>query len=360
MMRCLDCPPVARAPANIALLVLSVTMFCATTCTTCSTGSGNPPLLGAHAFVVPEGPRASTKTSRHRHDTRLFGLSEWRRSAGDPPAPSPRPLLLLPFTPADILPLGQSTTIVLKEGRYYDLFQDCIDDHQAVMGMVVMGDDGLGDALVLCDISDFDVDAGYRGKVTVTITLRAVGYATLLELTQMKPVMMGICLELVDDDEYGASSGDDGDGNESCVGRSASMSSTTTDDEWTLAEDLLGDIESILQTLGLESRYKDALDVAQRTLAEGSTMEDRVVDTTDSQARLRVSAASWAVFAACLPSSPSGTHVISSCLQEAISTTSALGRLKLGRKALLEMMYQGSDTSDASATEAGGDVMGFG
>ena len=80
---------------------------------------------------------------------------------------------------------------------------------------------------------------------------------------------------------------------------------------------------------------------------------------TDKSARLQVAAASWVVFGACMSSSSS--DMISSCLQEAMATTSPLVRLKLGRKALLEMMYQGSDMTNASASEAGsGDIMGFG
>lgn len=164
--------------------------------------------VNAFVVVVPAAhqtcayQRHAFKHTKRTTNTRLFGLSEWRqRFAADDPythnAPlQPQPLLLLPFATSDILPIGQSTTIVLKEGRYYDLFQDCIDDYESVMGMAIMGDDGLCDTLVLCDISDFDVDAGYRGKVTVSVTLRAVGRAALVELVQMKPIMMSMCLEM--------------------------------------------------------------------------------------------------------------------------------------------------------------------
>jgi len=267
--------------------------------------------------------------------THLLGLSEWRqgRAVGPGPGASQAPLLLLPFAPTDLRVVGQSTTIVLKEGRYYDLFQDCIDDHDSVMGMVIMGDDGLWETVALCEISDFDVDAGYRGKVTVSVTLRAVGRARLVELVQMKPIMMGLCLEMVDDD----------DGN---------------DDEWAIAaEELLGTIDSTAQSLGLESRYKDALELAQRTLVEGSvTMKEDLLD--DQAMLLRVAAASWAVFGVCTSAAaPSG--MITACLREAMAETSALERLKLGRKALLEMMmYRGSETtSNTSAAETSGDSM---
>ena len=185
----------AAAGAKIArVLVVMAVMFC-----------GN-----VNAFVVPAAHQicayqyhafkhAQQDTSSS--NTRLFGLSEWRQklAADNSATPQPQPLLLLPFATSDILPIGQSTTIVLKEGRYYDLFQDCIDEYESIMGMAIMGDDGLCDTLMLCNISDFDVDAGYRGKVTVSVTLRAVGRAALVELVQMKPIMMGMCLQVVDE-----------------------------------------------------------------------------------------------------------------------------------------------------------------
>ena len=323
----------AAAAAKIArgLIVVSV-MFCA---------CGN-----VNAFVVPAAHQICAYQNQvfPSGNTRLFGLSEWRQkfAADDSATPQPQPLLLLPFATSDILPIGQSTTIVLKEGRYYDLFQDCIDEYESIMGMAIMGDDGLCDTLMLCNISDFDVDAGYRGKVTVSVTLRAVGRAALVELVQMKPIMMGMCLQVVDELQS------------AIAGVGVGGSTHTDDDEWTvLAQELLGDIESTLQTLGLEPRYKDALDLAQRALDEDGTIMDNGMIETDYPARLQLAAASWAVFGACMPSSSS--DMISSCLQEAMATTSPLVRLKLGRKALLELMYRGSDTTNAS-----GDIVGFG
>lgn len=321
------------------VLVVMAVMFCGN-----STGN-------VTAFlVVPEHQTCTYQQQRafphakhtHTANTRLFGLSEWRQRFASDDTGNAQPLLLLPFATADILPIGQSTTIVLKEGRYYDLFQDCIDDYESIMGMVIMGEDGLCDALMLCDIEDFDVDCGYRGKVTVSVTLRAVGRAALVELVQMKPIMMGMCLEMVDEMQQSAAGG---------------SINTSTDDEWTLAQELLGDIENTLKTLGLESQYKHALDLAQRALIEDSPIEEGMVGT-DTQTRLHMIAASWAVLGACMQSSSS--DMIGSCLQEAMATTIPLVRLKLGRKALLEIMYQGSDMTNASAKEASGDMMGFG
>ncbi len=81
-------------------------------------------------------------------------------------------------------------------------------------------------------------------------------------------------------------------------------------------------------------------------------------DLLDDQTMLRrVTAASWAVFGVC---TPGASGLITSCLREAMAATTALERLKLGRKALLEMMYSGSDMTNTSAVETSGDMMEFG
>ena len=144
MMRSLHCSCLAANKVKVALLLALAMplrqMFC-------SVGNDQNLLLGgAHAFVVP-----SSASMRHHHQrstsqTRLLGLSEWRQgraAVGPGGASQQTPLLLLPFPPSDLLPVGQSTTIVLKEGRYYDLFQDCIDDHESVLGMAILGDSHL-------------------------------------------------------------------------------------------------------------------------------------------------------------------------------------------------------------------------
>ena len=336
-MRSLRCYCLAANKVALLLLLLAMPlrqMFC--------TDQNLLLVGGVHAFVVPSSSMRHRYHQRSASQTRLLGLSEWREGRADGPgegASQQAPLLLLPFAPPELLPVGQSTTIVLKEGRYYDLFQDCIDDHESVLGMAILGDDGLWDTVALCAISDFDVDAGYRGKVTVSVTLRAVGRARLVELVQMKPVMMGLCLELVDDED-----------------------GTCSDGEWAIAaEELLGTIDSTVQSLGLESRYRDALELAQRTLVEGSVARKEDYLRDDQAMLLRVTAASWAVFGICTPAAaPSG--MITACLREAMAATSALERLKLGRKALLEMMmYRGSETTnDTSAVETSDDLMEFG
>lgn len=237
---------------------------------------------------------------------------------------SGRPILMLPFPSDDILLQGQSTTIILKEGRFYDLFQDCIDDHQSIVGMAIMADDGLVmDGMPLCEIVNFDVEAGYRGKVTVCVTLRAVGRATIVELTQMRPIMMGTCVELMDD-------------------------AVSDGDALAVAKDLVCDIQSTIGDMNssFQRRFESAFDLALEhdAIIRGyvSSRETGVYSIKD------ITAASWAVFGCCIPSNM--------LLEEALVSTSVTNRLRLGLKALLDVKYQTNGMREVDEID---DVVGF-
>ena len=128
----------------------------------------------------------------------LYGLPEWRSKYRNDDIVDGREVLMLPFAANQALLQGQSTDIVLKHGRFFDLFQDCIDHYESIVGMALMGDDNFLKTMPLCHIDDFDVRSGYRGKVTIRVTLRAVARARMIKLSQMQPVVMGWCEELVD------------------------------------------------------------------------------------------------------------------------------------------------------------------
>mmetsp|Transcript_9620 Transcript_9620/g.14850 ORF Transcript_9620/g.14850 Transcript_9620/m.14850 type:complete len:94 (-) Transcript_9620:925-1206(-) len=65
------------------------------------------------------------------------------------------------------------------------------------LATVLMGHDSLQEVMPLCEIVDCQVDAGYRGKVTITVQLRSVERASKVELTRMKPFMMGLCKDFL-------------------------------------------------------------------------------------------------------------------------------------------------------------------
>ena len=259
----------------------------------CSRHRPRPPT----SFSLPPAPAyyyyfaSNNKNIRRRRGGGVVplhgGIVEWR----DAIAESGRrdcEILMLPFRATDALVPGQSQCIVLKEGRFLDLFQDCIDLHHRVLGIPLMGEDSILDSLVLCEIDDFSVDAGYRGKVTVAVTLRAVGRAMLQEIRQMKPFMTGVCRE-IKDDEITSSMG---------------------------APDLMNDVQSTVETLGRQVEWQRACRSAMA--ASGMVYEDDKVQHMVS--------ASWAVFAVSNDKSK---------IPEALLMTSAADRLQLGLKALL-------------------------
>lgn len=143
--------------------------------------------------------------------TRHYGIAEWRgqydgASSVDDDEPVTNSLLLLPMAPSHALLPGQySDTIILKEGRWFDLLDEAVEDHHHVIGTSLMGPDGLLPILPLCEIDHYELMAGYRGKVTASIRLKGVGRAKLIQLEQLKPIMMGRVQELYDDDRQAGS-----------------------------------------------------------------------------------------------------------------------------------------------------------
>lgn len=234
---------------------------------------------------------------------------EWRESVeGDV---KQQPILLLPFAAKEALVQGQSQSIILKEGRFYDLFQDCIDDYHSIIGMVLMGDDGLLKDMPLCVIDDFSVEAGFRGKVTVHVTLQAVGRAKIYEFTQMKPTMMGLCREVEDSPLADVA----------------------------LANSLVDDIESTIHDIVLTQRYDEAVRLALETDTQVYNVASDSSSSVDSRSIADLTAASWALFACASDKS---------CLHKVIASTSLIDRLELGLKALLDEKYQASAVSPSN------------
>lgn len=252
-------------------------------------------------------PHSGLWWKKQRDNIHLFGIKEWRDSIEK--GENGTPILLLPFAASEALLPGQSTSVILKEGRFYDLFQDCMDDYESMIGMVLMGEDGLLREMPLCEIDDFDVEAGFRGKVTVSVTLRAIARAKILEFTAMKPIMMGMCAELKDD--------------------------TVPDED--LANELVNDIEATIQDMNLLGGYEKAL-----RLALESTNETR--NKAGKRSTSDLAAASWAALS-CISDR--------SCRYKAIASTCVTERLELGLKALLDAKYQTSSIPNESEGESG-------
>jgi hypothetical protein len=178
-------------------------------------------------------------------------------------------LLLLPLAPSEVVFPGQrSGTILLKEGRWFDLLEEAMEDHCGVIGTILMGPDGLLPILPLCEITHYEVSAGYRGKVTATIQLQGVGRAKLLQIEQMKPFMKGRLQEIFDEEEDEPAS-----------------SSSSSDDS-------LQQLESLLKDCGRHEDYKAAYQSVIQSFS--GKKQERASSSSSSSSTTSMEAASWA------------------------------------------------------------------
>lgn len=199
--------------------------------------------------------------------TALFGFLEWRTEQATHEG-EVSPLLLLPYSESDILLPGQRSKVVLKEGRHFDMVEEAIEEYQSIIGQAMMGDDQLASTLSLCQIVDTDVDSGYRGKITMTLSLESVGRATLEELLRLKPVPLGYCSELTED---------------------------WTNQETDELQRLQHEIESVVEELDRLSPNDETS--AFQTRYNGALRALGKVDQKEKAQRNGIGACSWAVFA---------------------------------------------------------------
>ena len=266
------------------------------------------PTLDVLAFLPPF-PYSSTRFYP-RTFRGLCGIAEWRAQCGHQceNAPTHGPatcsIPMLPLAPSQALLPGQTSgNIILKEGRWFDLLDEAVEDHCRVVGTSLMGPDGLLPVLPLCEIDHYELSAGYRGKVTASIRLRGVGRAQLLQLEQVKPFMVGRVQELYDERQLQ----DDGGGVE--------------------LADILRELETLVQDCGRLEDYKSAYRPA-REITPGKKQDsshDRVCSAIE-----RLEAASWAATSLALPMDPPDNmedYAITKRYQ-ALETVNAMERLR--------------------------------
>ena len=303
----------APAPAVLCfMLVVCHALFCRSTMIDAFLlVSSSSALYHPHSVNHHRGGRRSSLSIVMRRW--MMGLPQWREQFENAGVED-REILMLPFRANEGLVPGQMISIVLKEGRFFDLLQDCMDQHCSILGMALMGDDNVLDTAVLCEIIDYNVDAGFRGKVTIQVTMRAVGRATVKEITQMKPVFVAMGHELVDDDH------------------SSSSSSPSS------SEGLLQDIRSAVQALGRQAEFEEACQ-SVRDAATGLVDDDDGACDDDE-----LDVTSWAVFAISLDKSQ---------VAEALASTNAVERLRLGLKVLLGETFNMSGSEPSTAQTDG-------
>eukprot|EP00977_Amphora_coffeiformis_P000728 scaffold160_cov139-Amphora_coffeaeformis.AAC.5 len=275
----------------------------------------------------------------------LWGIYEWRsHNAGNP---KNQTLLLLPFAMDQgvILP-GESQTLVWREGRFMDLLDEAAEDCQSVMGVAIMGEDHLLPIVGLCEITSYSIDAGFRGKVTATVTLKCVGRAKLQELQQVKPFLKGRCHELVDDD-------DDDD----TIG--AAIDADNHDGGLlTACLEIVKDVEKLLEPSKTNSsRYQQAF--WQSLTALGYTPTTLLTrDPSAINTRKELEAASWATLSL-LSTTPTSSNNNPSLRYQGMQTTDLLERLQLGRNALLQEQMLPSEQQNIEHFHNAYDDSGF-
>lgn len=300
----------------------------------------------------------------------LFGVSEWREKFSPSSANSTQlsstststlPLLLLPFTPSQIILPGQCTTLTFRHGKYMDMIDDALTSYESVVGLSVLDEDGLLPVVVVCEVleEELTLHSGFRGVVSMEVGLRAVGRACRCD---------------------GAKGGDagDADGARSVetnfartalddihLGNFVDWQDDTMDiDELKTANEYVQNIESSLMLPSSSSSSRSSVLSPHSNSALNNETTHRLQRqellynhayesalqylTTNSpspetsgayqyQQHARLIAASWAIFAAIENESKSA-----SAIMQALSTTDTVERLRLGTVVMLENMGEGT------------------
>ena len=123
-----------------------------------------------------------------------FNLPGTDRQLGVNTAP-PKSVCLLPFPYQEVLLQGETKQLRLYEERFIDLFKDVMENHEGVVAMGLLADSGIIQTVPLCEVEASNTMAGFG----IFVTIRVVGRAQLLEITQQEPYLRAVCMEIVDE-----------------------------------------------------------------------------------------------------------------------------------------------------------------
>ncbi len=229
---------------------------------------------------------------------------------------TPNSILFLPLAPKEALFPGQTSgNLILKEGRWFDLLDEAVEDHENLIGTPLMGPDGLLPILPICEIEHYELSAGYRGKVTATIQLKGVGRAKLMKMEQMKPCLKGQVEAFLDDE---------------------------TTSRADMDSNILQELEALVQDCG---RIDDFTTAYHAALGISKEMDTQRMSLSTQHFLCHVSnltnihAASWAAMSLIVPPSqdePKATRETGMLRYQALSTINAVERLTLAMASLLE------------------------
>ena len=164
---------------------------------------------GAHCFVIFAPPSRASSCSARSHrpssSSALFGIVEWRDTFFDFPgtgddrrlgteAGGPPKVNLLPFPYQQVLLQGETKQLRLYEERFVKLFESSMEQHSGVVAMGLLADAGIVQTVPLCEVEAYNRVEGFG----IFVTIRVVGRAQVLEITQQEPFIQAVVTELAD------------------------------------------------------------------------------------------------------------------------------------------------------------------
>mmetsp|Transcript_28036 Transcript_28036/g.59806 ORF Transcript_28036/g.59806 Transcript_28036/m.59806 type:complete len:390 (+) Transcript_28036:349-1518(+) len=320
--------------------------------------------------------RRASSSSYHR----LYGISEWRAKFSSIPSNSSQtiinndsldssssstptaktsslPLLLLPFTPTQILLPGQSTTLKFRHGKYIDMIDESLTSYESVVGMSILDEDGLLPYVVICEVlgDEMEMNMGSRGFSSMEVGVRAVGRARRIGVGEEKLGRSSSSSSLENANSFrGRTALDD-----IHLGQFVEwQDNALDDDEFERASEYLGNIESLLMLSSNAAATRDKPpDIDDRihrqqilfTNAYETTLEQLAANpspnmsTYSNSQRLRharLMASSWATLAITEGRDSRSSAII----MHALSTKDTVDRLRLGLAMMLDSQIPIQDT----------------
>lgn len=106
----------------------------------------------------------------------------------------PRKVGVLPFPFDEVLLQGETKQLRLYEDRFIQLFDNCMEKHSGIVAMGLIADAGIIQTVPLCEVEAYNRMDGFG----IFVTIRVVGRASLLSLSQQEPYIIGTCIEISD------------------------------------------------------------------------------------------------------------------------------------------------------------------
>jgi hypothetical protein len=157
-------------------------------------------IASSFAFVARQ-PQAHRLSSSH-----LFGISEWRdmmfnypgsqnnNNLGTESGPAPKEVCILPFPYDEVLLQGETKQLRLYEDRFIKLFDHAMEHNCGVVAMGLIAESGIIQTVPICEIEACNRMEGFG----IFVTIRVVGRAQLMQITQQETFLKAFCTEITD------------------------------------------------------------------------------------------------------------------------------------------------------------------